>query len=142
MFCVTVSICVIKKKEGSPLRGHSSHSQPQSIYHEQFLKAYCLITPATTPIYHSNFLYNVVWFTPMVPTSCAQQHSNKEQALPRKYRDKLLEPRNRLMNLKELILTKELLPGEQCGFHRHRSTTDRMFAVCRLRELGRKAHVP
>ena len=35
-----------------------------------------------------------------------------------------------------------LLPEEQCGFRPHRSTTDMMFAVRRLQELGRKARVP
>ena len=38
--------------------------------------------------------------------------------------------------------TRNLLPEEQCGFHPHRWTTDRMFAVRRLQDLGRKAHVP
>ena len=33
---------------------------------------------------------------------------------------------------------KELLPGEQCGFRPHCSTTDIMFPVCRLQELGTK----
>ena len=37
---------------------------------------------------------------------------------------------------------RNLLPEEQCGFHPHRSTTDMMFAVRRLQELGRKARVP
>ena len=36
----------------------------------------------------------------------------------------------------------EALPQEQCGFHPHRSTTDMMFAVRRLQELGMKARVP
>ena len=35
-----------------------------------------------------------------------------------------------------------LLSEEQCGFRPHRSTTDMMFAVRRLQELGRKARVP
>ena len=35
-----------------------------------------------------------------------------------------------------------LLPEEQCGFLPNRSTTDMMFAVRRLQELGRKARVP
>ena len=34
---------------------------------------------------------------------------------------------------------RNLLPEEQCGFRPHRSTTDMMFAVRRLQELGRKA---
>ena len=34
------------------------------------------------------------------------------------------------------------LPEGQCGFRPHRSTTDMMFAVRRLQELGRKARVP
>ena len=37
---------------------------------------------------------------------------------------------------------RHLLPEEQCGFRPHRSTTDMMFAVRRLQELGRKARVP
>ena len=37
---------------------------------------------------------------------------------------------------------RNLLPEEQCGFRRHRSTTDMMFAGRRLQELGRKARVP
>ena len=36
---------------------------------------------------------------------------------------------------------KRLLPEEQCGFRPRRSTLDMMFAVRRLQELGRKAHV-
>ena len=36
---------------------------------------------------------------------------------------------------------KGLLPEEQCGFRPDRSTTDMMFVVRRLRELGRKAGV-
>ena len=35
-----------------------------------------------------------------------------------------------------------LLTEEQCGFRPHRSTTDVMFAVRRLQELGRKARGP
>ena len=37
---------------------------------------------------------------------------------------------------------RNLLPEEQCGFRPHRSTTDMMFAVLTLQELGRKARVP
>ena len=37
---------------------------------------------------------------------------------------------------------RNLLPEEQCGFRPHRSTTDMMFAVRRLQELGRKARTP
>ena len=37
---------------------------------------------------------------------------------------------------------RNLLPEEQCGFRPHHSTTDMMFAVRRLQELGRKARVP
>ena len=37
---------------------------------------------------------------------------------------------------------KNLLPEEQCGYRPHRSTTDMMFAIRRLQELGRKARVP
>ena len=37
---------------------------------------------------------------------------------------------------------RNLLPEEQCGFRPHRSTTDMMFAVRRLQELGRKARAP
>ena len=36
---------------------------------------------------------------------------------------------------------KGLLPEEQCGFRPDRSTTDMMFAVYRLQEIGRKAGV-
>ena len=36
---------------------------------------------------------------------------------------------------------KGLLPEEQCGFRRDRSTTDMMFVVRRLQEIGRKAGV-
>ena len=35
-----------------------------------------------------------------------------------------------------------LLPEEQCGFRPHRLTTDMMFAVRRLQELGREARLP
>ena len=35
--------------------------------------------------------------------------------------------------------TKGLLPEEQCGFRLDRSTTDMMFVVRRLQEVGRKA---
>ena len=38
--------------------------------------------------------------------------------------------------------TRNLLPEEQCRFHPHCSTTDMMFAVRRLQELGTKARVP
>ena len=37
--------------------------------------------------------------------------------------------------------TKGLLPEEQCWFRPNRSTTDMMFVVCRLQEVGRKAGV-
>ena len=37
---------------------------------------------------------------------------------------------------------KGLLPEEQCGFRPDRSTTDRIFVVRRLQEVGRKAGVP
>ena len=37
---------------------------------------------------------------------------------------------------------KGLLPEEQCGFRPNRSTTDMMFVVRRLQEIGRKAGVP
>ena len=37
---------------------------------------------------------------------------------------------------------RNLLPEEQCGFRPHRSTTNMMFAVRTLQELGRKARVP
>ena len=37
---------------------------------------------------------------------------------------------------------RTLLPEEQRGFRPHRSTTDMVFAVRRLQELGRKARVP
>ena len=36
---------------------------------------------------------------------------------------------------------KGLLPEEQCGFRRNRSTTNMMFVVLRLQEIGRKAGV-
>ena len=36
---------------------------------------------------------------------------------------------------------KGLLPEEQCGFRPNRSTTDMMFVVRRLQEIGRKARV-
>ena len=36
---------------------------------------------------------------------------------------------------------KELLPEEQCGFPRDRSTSDMMFVVRRLQEVGREAGV-
>ena len=38
--------------------------------------------------------------------------------------------------------TRNLLPEEQCGFRPHHLTTDMMFEVRRLQELGRKARVP
>ena len=37
---------------------------------------------------------------------------------------------------------RNLLPEGQCAFRPHRSTTDMMFAIRRLQELGRKARVP
>ena len=37
---------------------------------------------------------------------------------------------------------KGLLPEEQCGCRPNRSTTDMMFVVRRLQEIGRKAGVP
>ena len=37
---------------------------------------------------------------------------------------------------------KGLLPEGLCGFRSHRSTTDMMFAMRRLQELGRKARAP
>ena len=37
---------------------------------------------------------------------------------------------------------KGLLPEEQCGFRPDRSTTDMIFVVRRLQEVGRKAEVP
>ena len=37
---------------------------------------------------------------------------------------------------------RDLLPEEQSGFRPHRSTTDMIFAIRRLQELGRKARVP
>ena len=36
---------------------------------------------------------------------------------------------------------KGLLPEKQCGFRLDRSTTDMMFVVCRLQEVGRKVEV-
>ena len=36
---------------------------------------------------------------------------------------------------------KGLLPEEHCGFRPDRSTTDMMFVICRLQEIGRKAGV-
>ena len=36
---------------------------------------------------------------------------------------------------------KGLIPEEQCRFRPDRSTTDMMFVVCRLQEIGRKAGV-
>ena len=36
---------------------------------------------------------------------------------------------------------KGLLPEEQCGFRPNRSTTDMMFVVRRLQEIGRKTRV-
>ena len=37
---------------------------------------------------------------------------------------------------------RNLLPEEECGFRLHRSSTDMIFVVRRLQELGRKARVP
>ena len=37
---------------------------------------------------------------------------------------------------------RNLLPEERSRFYPHRSTTDMVFAVRRLQELGRKARVP
>ena len=36
---------------------------------------------------------------------------------------------------------KGLLPEKQCGFRQNRSTTDMMFVVRRLQEIGRRAEV-
>ena len=55
MFCVTLSMCVIiKKQERTAHRGHFPFA-PKNICHKQFFeaycqffKAYCLITTATT----------------------------------------------------------------------------------------------
>ena len=39
-------------------------------------------------------------------------------------------------------IAKELLLEGQCGFHPHCPTTDMLFTIRRLQELGRKARVP
>ena len=46
------------------------------------------------------------------------------------------------MRLSAYCEARNLLPEEQCGLRSHRLTTDMMFAVRRLQELGRKARVP
>ena len=46
------------------------------------------------------------------------------------------------MRIGDYCEAKGLLPEEQCGFRPHRSTTDMMFVVRRLQELGRKVGVP
>ena len=46
------------------------------------------------------------------------------------------------MRLSSYCEARDLLPEEQCGFRPHNSTTDIMFAVQRLQELGRKSRVP
>ena len=43
--------------------------------------------------------------------------------------------------LSDYCEVKGLLPEEQCGFRPNRSTTDMMFVVRRLQEIGRKAGV-
>ena len=46
------------------------------------------------------------------------------------------------MKLGDYCEAKGLLPEEHYGFLPHRSTTDIMFVVRRLQELGRKGGVP
>ena len=46
------------------------------------------------------------------------------------------------LSLRDYCEAKNLLPEEQCGFRRYRSTTDMMFVVRRLQDLGGKACVP
>ncbi|CAM9709032.1 unnamed protein product, partial [Sphacelaria rigidula] len=47
---------------------------------------------------------------------------------------------NRLGNFCEEA--EDVFPEEQCGFRRQRSTTDMIFVVLRLQELGRASIVP
>ena len=75
-------------------------------------------------------------------------HKKGDKTECRNYRDISLVPHARKILLKvvagrrgDYCEPKGLLPEEQCGFRPDRSTTDMMFVVRRLHEIGRKAEV-
>ena len=70
-------------------------------------------------------------------TKCGNYRGISLMAHTRKFLLKIVATR-----LSAYCEARNLLPEEQCGFRPHRSTTDMMFAVRRLQELGRKARVP
>ena len=91
----------------------------------------------------------LVWHQREVPQRCAVinvLHKKKDRTECWNYRGISLvaHPGKLLLKIVATRLNafceaRNLLPEEQCGFRPHRSTTDLMFAVRSLQELGRKA---